>query len=217
MTSSHKNSAKNDLPPKVEVVFADSKVSDFKADPYAGIELRAELFFRHIFGDKKYDHTASRFNDPVYFKKQIKKMISQFKQDIDNLQASEIFISSALNDLENLQSELLKNKFTKERQKLSLLILQPIANFLGYGAGSKHKTVEPYFIPSFWQEIRMLNNQEKFWEHPEMLRVDYRLQIVEQLSNQGLSKAYIAEIMNQSGYRIGQYLNAIKAKKEKKK
>lgn len=193
------------LPETVEIKFVNSKKS-VGADQFAGIELSAELFFSHIFGDKKYYQTASRFNQPAYCKKQIKKLISHLKDDIDSLIASEVFIANATKNLEQLETILLTDTVTKERLAFAISALRPIATFLGYGIGSKHKSVEPYFIPSVWQEMLGWSSSEEYFKNSDTLRVKYRAQIAHQLKRQGLTYAEIAEVLNQSGYRIAQLI-----------
>lgn len=200
------------------MVFVDSPKSlKVKPDPHEGIELSAEFFFRHVFGDKKYDHTAGRFNDTTYSKQQIKKMISKFKDDIDHLMASEAFIAGANHDLDRLESNLLQGKMTKEKLSNALAALHPIATFLGYGAGSKHKTAEPYFIPSAWQEMLGWNNSEEYFASSRLLQVEYRAQIARQLKEQGLTLAEIAIVLNQSGYRVAQLIKLSDSEKKDKK
>ena len=207
---------KKQLPPELTIKLVRPSSKRGNRDSYEMLSHSAELLFRFVFGNK-YDGTASSFNDPSYFKKQIKKMLTQLRKDIDNLQASEHYIKSANYDLEQLEEALLDGEFTKQWQQLALAALRPIVTFLGYGAGSKHKTVEPYFIPSVWQENKEWNDGSAHYDHVKKLKEDYRMQIVKQLQKQGLTHAEIAEVMNQSGYRIAQLLNQAKVSEGKKK
>ena len=211
--------SKRTLPPEVKVVFIGPGEGggNAKPEPFGDVAFSTEWLFRYVFGDKKYYHSADRFNNPKEFRKEFKKLIKKLLKDIDLLQASELFIRSAKHDLERLESALLQGELTKEKQHIAVRAIYPIATFLGYGIGSKHKTVEPYFIPSFWSEIQGWNRPSEFYEHAERLRVDYRVQIAEQLSAQGLTHAEIAEVMNQTGYRIAQWLSIAKKKKGGKK
>ena len=208
---------KRQLPPELTIKLVKPSSKRGKHDSYEMLSYSAELLFRHVFGYDKYYGTAGSFNDPSYFKKQIKKMITQLRKDIDNLQASELYINSAKNDLERLEKAMLDGQFTKQWQQLALAALRPIVTFLGYGAGSKQKTVEPYFIPSVWQENQGWNDGSAHFDHIKRLKEDYRIQIVNQLQKQGLTHAEIAEVMNQSGYRIAQLLNQAKVSEGKKK
>lgn len=196
---------KKTLPPTVSIVFAKSEAKHVE-DPYAHIELSAESLFRYVFDDEAYYHTAGSFNDPVYCKRQLRKILTQFKNDIDHLQASESFIASATHDMDRLEESLLRGQITREKLSNALAALHPIATFLGYGVGSKHKSVEPYFIPSVWQEMLGWTDQENYFANSEVLHVRYRAQIALQLKEQGLTLAEIAAVLNQSGYRIAQLL-----------
>lgn len=178
--------------------------------------LRVEHLFRRVLGDPKYDNTASAFTNPRYFKEQIKKLIKQLHKDIDELQASELFINSAKYNLENLQAAINRGDFSHNWQQITIASLEIVANFLGYEAGSKRKIVEPYFIPSVWQESKNLDMLDQM-DRMNKLRVDYRLEIVVQLKSRGLTHAEIAEVMNQTGYRIAQLLNKAKVKKRGQK
>lgn len=193
---------KKKLPSKVRIELSNSE--EELRDPFAMLSYDAELLFRHVFGDDKYYHTASNFDDPSYFKKHIKKLFIRLRKDIDNLQASEIFINRAKHDINDLENTLLQGRLTKERQQIIVVSLQPVITFLGYGAGSKYKTSEPYFIPSVWQERLNWTESEGF---RKKLDVDYRTQIAIQLKEQGLTHAEISEVLNQTGYRIAQLLN----------
>lgn len=199
------------------VDFSKKGSTKIKPNPYAGMELLAEFLFCRVFGDQKYNKKADCFRDEQYFKAQIKKLVAKFKQDIENLQASEIFIQRAQLDLKHLEAHLLnRGKFTKDQQIVAIHSLAPIATFLGYGDGTPHKSTEPYFIPSIWEEMFGWNNFKKYYDRKLFLENDMRLKIIEDLVGQGYTKAEIALIMNQSGYKIAQYLNKIKAKKGNK-
>lgn len=194
-----------------------AKPSKIKPIPYAGVELFAEFLFVNVYGEKKYGRKADYFRDESYFKSQIKKLISKLNTDIDNLQASELFISQAKRELTDLGLELLKGKLSKEKQMIIILSLRPIITFLGYGNGSNHKTREPYFIPTLWLERQGWLDSSIYYDRKFELENNLRIRIIEQLAKVGLSRSEIALVMNQTGYRIAQYMNEARVKKGRKK
>lgn len=208
---------KKNLPSKVVITFREKQDKTNGSDPHAMLSYHIEFLFRLVFGDDNYYGTAGSFNNLTYLKKNLKKLIKRLRSDIDNLQASEQFINRANHELAELESTIFNGDLTKERQQLVLVTLNLVVTFLGYGAGSKHKSIEPYFIPSVWQEMIGWTDSETYFANSTKLNIDYRMQIAKQLSDQGLTHAEIAEVLNQSGYRIAQLLNRAKTLEESRK
>lgn len=170
--------------------------------------MRTELLMRNVFGDKYYG-LASAYQNPKYFKRDVKVLVKKLRKDIDDLIANDHFKSACRLYLEQIAQELGKAGSEDDYRRIFVNALDIITILLGYHYESGNKRTIPFYIPNIWKESQGWSDALNFYDYKDSL-FDKRKSLVAQLKKEGFTNAAISEIMNISAYKLAQIINAIK-------
>lgn len=174
--------------------------------------MRTELLMRNVFGDKYYG-LASAYQNPKYFKQDVKILLKKLRQDVDDLIANDHFKGACRLYLESIEKELGNAKSEDDYRKLFVNALDIVTILLGYHFEAGNKRTIPFYIPNIWNESQGWSDALKFYEYQDSL-FEKRKSLVAQLKNEGFTNAAITEIMNISTYKLAQILIKIKTEEE---
>lgn len=166
---------------------------------------------RNVFGDKYYGY-ASAYQNPTLFRRDVKKLVKKLQSDIDNLIASDNFKGAAKLYLERIEEGLKKAKSEDEYRALLVYSLDVITILIGYHYQSGVKRVEPYFIPSTWQDRQGWKEAADYYKFKDYMAAE-RKKIVKRLKSEGKTNSEVAELLNITNYRVAQILRELRDEK----
>ena len=182
---------------------------------FGDIGMATEMLISSVLGEKYYG-LASGYTNVKIFKKDIKKLIRHLKKAVDQLVASEHLIEHLSLKLDDLSDDV--DTLDQDINKMYIVVdsLNIISALLGYHYQVVGKKVEPYFIPSTWQDRSSHKEPEQYFDYQKSL-TQKRVKIAGDLKRQGYTDAEVLEILNISKYKAAQLIKISRVDKENKK